>query len=358
MVLVGAMSYYSVVSSLSELAGDKGLLRLPQYIRDVFVMDESRRRALSLAIAALRRGERVIIEGEPGTGKTALMFMVLGELAGVYRIGYIREGATSIGNEHVEEGVIVFYDDIPRMNTQALKSIIKNNVRGIISTARSEELVVLGRILGINISDYFYIVKIEPLSEDKIRDILLKHLQAEAIKVVDREAIDIIAKKALGLPVYVWHVVRELKIRKKDLTVDFAREVPEGMLDYVDTILWRVLGGREERYEALLTLLCMTDFLKYEIHQDLYNYVYLVAKEERLKTRLEIHSIVTDTVFYDLSRYLARQAVTYTYRLPHDVWADVLRGKSNGPMAPEIATMNIVFKNCLLYTSPSPRDRG
>jgi len=115
------------------------------------------------------------------------------------------------------------------------------------------------------------------------------------------------------------------------------------MLDYVDDILWRILRGKNERYEALITLLVMTDFIRYSVHQDLYTYIYLVAKEKRLKKKLTMDDILLDTTFDDITRFLAREKLTYSFRLPHDSWADVLMGRSSGPMSPEISKINARF---------------
>ena len=335
--------YYVVVKSLAELLGEEGVLRLPSYLPDVFVFDDARKKAISDAVEYLVRGENVLIEGSPGTGKTALMFMVLRGLSSRYSIGYIREGVASIGNEHFDRGVVLFYDDLPRMNSDALKSIVRNRVRGIVATARSEEVVLVRRVLGIDLYEYFKPIRLPPLSDDRIREILLRYLDMEVVKVLEDVALDEVVRKAQGLPVYVWQVVRELKIRKESLTLSFAKSIPQGMLDYVDDILWRLLGGKPERYEVLLTLLCMTDFARYAVHQDLFTYIYLVAKERRVKKRLSLEDIVMDVVIEDVGRYLAREGASYSFRLPHDSWADVLRGKSNGPMASEIAKINALY---------------
>ena len=335
--------YYSVVYSLNDLLGDEGILRLPSYLPDVFVMDVARADAIQRSINLIIRGRNVLIEGSPGTGKTALMFMILKEIAKKFKIGFIKEGVASIGNAHLNEGVILFYDDIPRMRSEALKSIAKNNVRGIIATGRSEEIFMVRRLYGINLYDYFESIKVPPLEKSKIREMLLRYLESESITVRDKEAIDVIVKKSQGLPVYIWQVIRELKINKSDLTLDFAKRIPQGMLDYVDDILWRILGGKEERYEVLLTFLIMTDFVKYSVHQDLYTYIYQVAKERRLKRKISREEIMFDQVFDEASRYLAREGSAYSFRLPHDSWADVLRGKSNGPMAPEISKINMLY---------------
>ena len=335
--------YYVVVKSLSELLGEEGILRLPSYLPEAYVFDDARRKAISDAVEHLVRGENVLIEGSPGTGKTALMFMVLRELSKKFGIGYIREGVTSIGNEHFASGIILFYDDLPRIHPDALKSIVKNKIRGLIVTGRTEEVALVKRIHGIDLYEYFRPIRVPPLSDEKIREMLLRYLDREVVRIADENAIDEVVRKANGLPVYVWQVVRELKIRKQPLTLSFAKSIPQGMLDYVDDILWRLLGGKPERYEVLLTLLCMTDFARYAVHQDLFTYIYLVAKERRIKKRLSLEDIVMDVVVEDVGRYLAREGASYAFRLPHDSWADVLRGKSNGPMASEIAKINALY---------------
>ena len=335
--------YYEKIDSINDLLGDEGILRLPAYLPKVFILDDARKEAVKIAMDIIRGGENILIEGKPGTGKTALMFIILAELSKQFAIGYIKEGITSIENKHMQERTIIFYDDIPRMNMEAIKSITKNNVKGIIATARTEEISMMRRIMGINLYDYFKPIRIPPLSQEKIREMLYRYLDAEAIRIEDEEAVEIIVEKAGGLPVYIWQVIRELKIRKQNLTKEFAKTIPQGMLDYVDDILWRLLGGKPERYEALLTLLIMTDFTKYAVHQDLYNYIYLIAKEKRTKQKLGIEDIIMDTTIEDISRYLAREGTTYSFRLPHDSWADVLRGKSNGPMASEIAKIGTLY---------------
>ncbi len=337
------MSYYITVKTLSELLGDDGILRLPPYLPKVFVLDEVRKKAIDTAVSLIKQGKNVLIEGSPGTGKTALMFMVLSELSKEYKIGYIKEGVSSIGNEHLDEGMILFYDDLPRIRGEALLSIFKNKVKGLITTARSEEIDAISRTYGVNIFELFNAVRVQKLENVNVKEMLLRYLNMEGIRVIDKDSVNVVVNKAQGLPVYIWQVVRELKIKRQNLTKDFARSIPRGMLDYVDNILWRLLGGKTERYEVLLTLLTMTDFVKYSVHQDLYNYIYMVAKEKRLKRKLHIEDILLDTVIEDVSRYLAREGSTYSFRLPHDSWADVLRGKSNGPMAPEISKMNIIY---------------
>jgi len=333
-----------VVHNFDMLLGEDGLLRLPSHILDNYVMDNARLEALKYAYRCIVRGENVLIIGSPGTGKTAFMAILLKRLVDSgFSIAYILEGVPSISRDHEKLGIIIFYDDLPRMNTSAMTSIFKNNVKGIVATARIEELQFITRTTSFNPYDYFRVIEIPPMAPEHLREILLRFADAEGIQIAEPKAIDIVVSKADGLPIYIWQVIRELRIKGEPLTADFAEIIPKGMYDYVDDILWRILGRAPERYEALLTLLIITDLVRYEIHQDLYNYVYLVAKELRLKRKLSIQDVMFDEILDNITRYLARDTTAFSFRLPHDSWADVLRGKSKGPMSPEIAKINALY---------------
>lgn len=219
--------YYRVVHSLDELLGEDGILRLPRYLPETFIMDDARNDIMRNAVRWLREGGNVLIEGEPGAGKTALMFMILKELSNSYTIGYILEGASQIGTEHMEKGIILFADDIPQMGANIVRFVIKQNIGGIVATARSEELAILERIVGADLRRSFRIFKLSPMSDDRIEEMLRKYLIAEAIRVAHEEAIHEVVKKAQGLPVYVWQVVRELKISREGSNIGICEEDSE-----------------------------------------------------------------------------------------------------------------------------------
>ena len=338
------MKYYRVIKSLDELLGDEGLLRLPTYIKTEFIEDEARKKGIEIGEKQLSSGNNVLIIGSPGTGKTALMFKILEKMvAKGMKVGYILDSAETIGKEHENKGIILFYDDIPRMRRELLRAIIDNNVRGIIATARKEELYTIERMLGEDFSSYFHIIELGGMSREKLREMFFRYSVMERIIIEDPTAIDIIIDKADGLPVYIWQVIRELRISKKPLTKDYAEKIPEGMYDYVDDILWRVLDEHEERYEILATLLIMADMHKYAIHQDLYNAVFVTVKEFKEKRSFPLEEAMFSDLLDAITRYLARESATYSFRLPHDSWADVLRGKSSGPMSGEISRINTIF---------------
>ncbi|MGQ4892383.1 MAG: hypothetical protein ACP6IP_07845 [Candidatus Njordarchaeia archaeon] len=56
--------YYEKVFALNELLGEEGILRLPSYLPQVYVVDEERRNAIDMAAKFLLQGKNVLI-GDP-----------------------------------------------------------------------------------------------------------------------------------------------------------------------------------------------------------------------------------------------------------------------------------------------------
>ncbi len=334
--------YYRRIPSLEELVGEEGLLRLPQYIFDEFVIDDNRGFILEEAAERLKSGKRVILYGAAGTGKTALMAVILRRLMDEgYGIGLIIDG-TYVLNRHEEEGIILFYDDIPRMNSTTLRSIITNNAGMIIATARVEEMEYLSSKLGGDPVQYFDLMELRAMSDIHLREILLRFAFREGISIEDK-AIDMVVEKAQGLPVYIWQVIRDLKINMRYiLDENFASRIPAGMLDYVDDILWRIMGENPERKETLLTLLIIADIPGYKVHQDLLNAIFAEAKRAIYGREYTIKQILLSDLLDRVCRYLSRTP-DYSFKLPHDAWRDVLIGKSRGLMSGEISRINSAF---------------
>ena len=337
------MSYYRLIRSIDELVGEIGLLRLPKYIFDVYVFDESRSLALRHSLDSLSRGDNVLITGYAGVGKTALMAIIIKNLLERgYKIGHILEGVTSIGNDHVERGVVVFYDDIPRMNKNALRSIIFNRVTGILATARIEEFDQLRKKLGVAVEDVFRVYEIHKLSDKRLTEILNKYAQAEGI-IIDEEAIPLVIRKAENLPVYIWQVIRDLKIKGlTTLTAEIAKRIPKGMLNYVEDILWSILDMHPERHAVLLALLIISDLPKYEVNIDLFYAIFCEALSIIRNEKISIPQAILNELFGKILRYIVK-IDPYTYKLPHDSWGDVLKGYGAGLMSGEISTINTLF---------------
>lgn len=317
---------------------------MPQYIEDVFIFDNTRRNIYENAMRALREGKNVLIVGKPGTGKTALMFMILRGLRQQgYGIGYVVEGTTIVGREHEREGTIIFYDDLPRMNPQALRSIVANGVRLFIGTARKEELGDLKRKMEIDPKKVFAIFELPGLPDQAIRELVYLYCKKEGIQIESEEAVDIIVKKAAGIPMYVWHIVRELRILRMNLTRDFVDTSPAGLLDYIDDIFWRIMDEHEDRHALLLALRCMVDLARYAIHRDVFLVLFRIAKSTLENREIPLEKAFLSPLIDKVSRYLIQEKEYYTFRLPHDTWADVLRGMSSGLMSSEISKINMMF---------------
>lgn len=335
--------YYELIKSCDELVGIESFLRLPVYIFDEYVFDSHRQIAFRRALEALIAGKNVLIIGRAGTGKTAFLSIVLKELMDQgYMVAKIVNGEYVRG-EHEERGIFLFFDDLPRAEERTVRSIIENNVRMVIATSRTEELDLLRRKILDEPRRYFEIIEMREMSEDDLLKILNGFAGREGIKV-DKKVAEIVVRKAMRLPVYIWQVIRDLTIaRKTVLDLDFARRIPEGMLEYVDKILWNVLGDKEDRKEVLLTLMTMTLMPEYEMHQDLFNAVFIEATKEIRGIELSSKTILlgSDTLDH-ICRYLARTP-RYSFRLPHDSWADVLKGRSRGLLSSEISSLTFVF---------------
>ncbi|MCR8454371.1 MAG: ATP-binding protein [Crenarchaeota archaeon] len=336
------MSYYEIINSPDQLVGAEGFLRLPSYIYDEFVFDDNRSKALDEAIEHIKRGERVLIVGKAGTGKTALLAMVLKELMSRYRVAKVINGEV-LRRDHESAGIVLFYDDIPGMDIRSLRSIVENRPRMLIATSRTESLGELELKLGEKPDLIFKIVLVEEMAAQHLNEILSRFARREGIEVKPGAA-DIVVKKAGRLPVYIWQVIRDLVISRRNvLDIDFASKIPEGMLEYVDRILWSVVGDADDRLETLLTLMTMTLMPEYEMHQDLFNAVYIEARREIKGEEAPPRAVLLGSRTLDnIGRYLARTP-HYSFKLPHDSWADVLKGQSRGPLSGEIAKLLYIF---------------
>ena len=144
------------------------------------------------------------------------------------------------------------------------------------------------------------------------------------IRIEEKEAVEFIAERANGLPIFVWQVIRDLRINKKNLNMQNVKEIPKGMLDYVDRILWRALRLKRERFPVLILLLLMTDVYKNSMHIDVFNMAYVVIKERLERRYLSSEEALFSELLDRITRYLYKNEQDYAYALPHDAWVDVL----------------------------------
>lgn len=338
------MYYYKEIVSLDEVIGEGGIWKQPQYVLDEYILDENRRNGLNRALEAIKNGKNILITGPPGSGKTAFMVYLLKNLMDRgYNTALLLDTAIWITNEHLKKGYILFFDDLLTLDRKMIRLIFRNKIGGLVTTIRTQELGTISRIAYTNLESLFEIIHIEPMSYSYLENMIRRYVFREGIEIVDEEAIDIICRKSNGLPIYIWQVVRELKITKQKLSREYAERIPQGMLNYIDTLLWKILDEHEERYEILLTLIILSDLPRYSVHQDIFNSIYIVAREIKLRRKLGLQEALYCNLLDRITRYLVRYREKYLFGLPHESWVDVLRGKSTGPLSGEISRVNLVY---------------
>ena len=335
--------YYKQIKSIRDIVGEEGIWRLPAYINEVFIKDKEREIVIEKTIKNAISGKNTLIIGSPGTGKTALMAIVLFQmLQQRIPVGIIYDGALIVGKDHEEKGMILFYDDLPRARISMIKSLFQIRPHGIIATARKEELEIIQKITGKRAEEIFEILEVPKMGKEDLKKMTIRYATREQIKIEEKEAIDHLVEKAEGLPIYIWQTIRDLRIRKQPLNGVTVKETPVGMYNYVDKILWRILDAHRERFMILLLLLIMTDLFKHAINIDVFNILYIIIKE-KWEGKLLSKEALLSNLLDKTTRYLIKDQTTYTYKLPHDTWADVLRGKSSGPMSHDITRINTAY---------------
>ncbi len=312
------VSYYYVPSDHEEVLSSWGL---PENMDEVLVLDDEMTEKLIEAESLLLSGKNVVILGEPGVGKTVFLYALWKRLWSRYNVALISPGS-NVRRDHERRGFILFFDDFTE-SYEVANSIRRSGAKGIVVSARTAEW----DLIPPHMKRAFTPLYLDRLRDEVMMDILDRHLSSWGI-VYTQEAADIVIRKAEGLPVYIWMVTRELRDGGiKELDVSLASKIPSGMIEYIEEILHRILFERDHikkgAYTTALTLLCFTDLAEYRMHVD---HVKPLFRElsELVKRSLGSDDFEPSTLRKAL-RYLIRDPKTFTYRLPHDSWADVIR---------------------------------
>ena len=327
--------YYEIPSSWLDVSTE---WRLPEYLsEEVIVLDESREKAIQESMKAIARGDCVVILGDPGVGKTTILFKIFKQAAEIHDVAILRGTHNFEKRIHEKEGVLLFIDDITQEYEIVEKLAKMPEVKMIVASARTQEW----DRLPLSVRNKFIEVKIEKFDEDKMKEITRKHLEANGISW-DEEAIDIVAKKSQGCPIYVNFVISELRGRRK-LTMEFAERMPEGMLRYIPSILergiMRVKGGvltfKEGGTSVALTLLTMRDMPNYEAHD--FHVHKILEKWSRITGEgaksLELFELVSSMIL----QYDPRMK---SLKFSHDAIADILRGEVDTELARKIRVLD------------------
>ena len=111
--------------------------RLPRYIDNVLTIDETRRKALETALKHAKNSENVVIIGDPGVGKTVLLYALWRELEKTHNVAILHD-TRNLGTLHKKWGYILFYDDLPESKELA-EAIGEYGIKGVVTTARKQE---------------------------------------------------------------------------------------------------------------------------------------------------------------------------------------------------------------------------
>ncbi len=312
------VSYYYVPSDHEEVLSSWGL---PENMDEVLVLDDEMEEKLIKAESLVLSGKNIVVLGEPGVGKTVFLYALWKRLWSKYNVALISPGS-HVRRDHEKRGFILFFDDLTE-SYEVANSIRMSGARGIIVSARTAEW----DLIPPHIKRAFTPIYLDRLKDSVMMDILDKHLSSWGI-LYTQEAADIVVRKADGLPVYIWMVTRELRDGGiKELDASLASRIPAGMIEYIEEILHKILFEKDHvrrgAYTTALTLLCFTDLAEYRMHVD---HVKPLFRElsELVKRSLGSDDFEPSTLRRAL-KYLIRDAKTFTYRLPHDSWADVIR---------------------------------
>jgi hypothetical protein len=323
------VSYYEIPDSQDRV---KNVWRLPAYIDQVLVVDDSLRAVLDVAIKHVEDDKNLVILGAPGSGKTTAMYAIWKELNEESDTALVWD-TKDVSRVHEKAGIVLFSDDIPETR-ELVKAIIERDVSGIVTTAREQDWARLP----VELRSKFTSVTLPRMADEAMQQIAVKHLESQNVKYDDKD-LKMLVEYAQGSPIYVRYMAEEIGIESKTgeikkLTATRVKKAPKGMTDYVAGILARVLFNldgtiytpKEGALPVIKTLLCLADMPNYETHEVHLNQIFFKVKAP------------TDAPgpFNAIKQYLSRDPRFFSLKFMHDTLADVLRGKVDHPIVGDI----------------------
>jgi hypothetical protein len=323
------VSYYEIPDSRNRV---KNVWRLPFYIDEVLVIDDSLKTALDVAIKHVEDEKNLVILGAPGSGKTTAMYAIWKELDEESDTALVWD-TKDVARIHEKDGVILFADDIPETR-ELMKAIIERDVLGLVTTAREQDWARLP----VELRKKFTTVSLPMIPDEAMQQIAVKHLDSQGVKYSEN-ALKELVDNAQGSPIYVRYMAEEIGLESKTgglrkLTETRVKKAPKGMTDYVAGLLARVLFDldgtiytpRKGALPVIKTLLCLADMPNYETHEVHLNQVFFKVKAP------------TDSPgpFNAIKQYLSRDPRFFSLKFMHDTLADVLRGRVDHPIVGDI----------------------
>jgi len=288
---------------------------------ELFIKDDRITEILSKAKQYSLTGTNIVILGEPGVGKTSLLFKLFVELSKIKNVALIVPG-TTIRNIHEELGITLFIDDLPQQPPQTIQNISK--VRNIIATARMHEYRDLLKQYP-EIRNVFIELHLDKASQAFLREMLLRLLSKSRIPYEDT-AIRTIVEKARGIPMYIYQLYKDLTLKfsreeyaKLDKT--FAEAIPPGMYEYIGELIQTSIVNRQGGKSMLAALKTVAILRTKTINSSHLAQLYQKLCEKLgEKPNWDLYNQIHTLLIYDPK--------DMTIKFPHDTWIDVLKGKS------------------------------
>ena len=329
------VSYFRIPKSYEEVTK---LWRVPNEWADeylftkLFIEDERITKIKSNIINFVFAGANVIITGDAGVGKTSLLYCILVETSRIRNTCLLVPG-TNIGTIHEKLGMILFVDDLPH-TVLNLETIFR--AKNIIATARIHDWLELVRNYP-QLKANFIELKLEKASDEFLKTLALRLLSQYKIDY-DEKAVNIVVKKAQGIPMYVYQLIKDLLLIKHKrgfakLDIKMAETIPRGMYEYIGELLVNTIANKKGGKAMIAALKCISLLKGKAI-----NALHLAILYEGLCIKLgekpnwDLYSDIHHLMLYDPSKMLIK--------IPHDMWIDVLRGASR-ILSPIIRSIDI-----------------
>ena len=321
--MVKLVSYFYIPNSTEEIVE---FWKIPRewadetIFRKLFVEDERIQNIINKVWNLVTVYQNVIIIGPPGVGKTALLYRLLMEVARIRNVALLIS-SDRIGRVHEDLGIILFIDDLPQQirNPQALLG-----VRGLIATARDYEWYDM-----INnypeIKHNFLELRLDKGSSKFLREILIRLLSQYKIPY-EENAVSVVVDKAQGAPIYLYQLVKDLLVMRNSspdivLNIGIAESIPAGMYEYVGELLRTAIADKPGGKSMITALKCIS-----MVENKSINSTHLALLYEELCRKLGEKP--SWDLYDDIHQLMNYNPNNLTLTFPHDIWIDVLHGKS------------------------------
>ena len=331
------------VSSYFEIPTDPSVMinewALPEGIRGNVYLDSDRSEHVTRVVTS-DTSENFVIIGEPGVGKTTLLFEVFDSFMSKRPAAIITTSEVGSASVNLDYDIRLFYDDIPE-NEDLVSSILENDSKGLIVTAREADWSKLPE----DFQHKFTRLTVPLFSADHMDNLCRRMLDFTNIRY-DEPAIEKLKVYSQGSPIFVWLLIREMRFNGiYFLTKSYVRDNSrKGMENYVSLILQKLLkegsGYKKGGYHSLACMIFLSDYMKdRKCHELLYRAFADVMEADFAEMFGDGHSTIT---FNQTIVYLSGEGSLI--RFPHDTWSDVLQGVGRmNPLRADIQTVKLDF---------------